>query len=464
MKLWDSQEIFDILKNKIQKKFLIGNISIDSRSLEEGDLFIALRGEKFDGHDFVYEALKKGASAVIINKSKTKNYNDGFFKNKNLIPVNNTLIFLKRLAEKSRKRPKNLKTIAITGSSGKTSVKDWISFILSKGFKVHKNPGNFNNQIGLPLTLSRMKSDTEICILEIGMNKPGEISILSKIAKPHISIITNIGPAHIGNFKNIDGIVEEKASIINNSNLTLIPRDSKKFNLLKNHAIKKSKKYFTFGFSNQSDFQISEIKKLNDSENIVTFKLQDVQLNVKLKVQAKHWYINILILLSVIKLLRIKFSSFLKFLYNLAPQNGRGSIHHLIYKKKRITLFDDSYNSNPLSLKASLNSIKYLNKKNKRTVCIIGDMLELGKKTSKYHVEIIDSIVKSNADVVYTVGKYSKMINKNLPKSIESFHCNDLDVLYNYLRQNIIEGDFIMIKGSNSINLNSVCVKIKDNM
>ena len=309
-----------------------------------------------------------------------------------------------------------------------------------------------------------MKSDTEICILEIGMNKPGEISILSKIAKPHISIITNIGPAHIGNFKNIDGIVEEKASIIDNSNLTLIPRDSKKFNLLKNHAIKKSKKYFTFGFSNQSDFQISEIKKLNDSENIVTFKLQDVQINVKLKVQANHWYINILILLSVIKLLRIKFSSFLKFLYHLAPQNGRGSIHHLIYKKKKITLFDDSYNSNPLSLKASLNSIKYLNKKNKRTVCIIGDMLELGKKTSKYHVEIIDSIVKSNADVVYTVGKYSKMINKNLPKSIESFHCNDLDVLYNYLRQNIIEGDFIMIKGSNSINLNSVCVKIKDNM
>ena len=189
MKLWDSQEIFDILENKIQKRFLIDNISIDSRSLEEGDLFIALRGEKFDGHDFVYEAFKKGASAVIINKSKTKNYNDSFFKNKTLIPVNNTLIFLKRLAKKSRKRPKNLKTIAITGSSGKTSVKDWISFILSKSFKVHKNPGNFNNQIGLPLTLSRMKSDTNMCILEIGMNKPGESSILSKIAKPHISRI-----------------------------------------------------------------------------------------------------------------------------------------------------------------------------------------------------------------------------------------------------------------------------------
>ena len=464
MKLWDSKEIFDILENKIKKKFLISNVSIDSRKSKKGDLFIAIKGQKFDGHDFVSEAFKKGASAVIINKSKIKNFNDSFFNNKTIIPVNNTLIFLKKLAQKSRERPKNLKTIGITGSCGKTSIKDWISLILSKNFKVHKNPGNYNNQIGLPLTLSRMKSDTEICVLEIGMNAPGEIAILSKIAKPYISIITNLGPAHIGNFENIDGIVEEKASIISNSNLTLIPRDSEKFNLLKTHATKKSKKYFTFGFSNLSDFQILEIKKLNNSENIVSFKLQDDLLDVKLKIQAKHWYINILIILSVIKLLKIKFSKLLKFLYHLEPQNGRGSIHRLTYKKKKITLFDDSYNSNPLSLKASLNSIKYLNKENKRTVCIIGDMLELGKKTLKYHEEIIDYIVKSNADVVYTTGKFSKIINKKLPKSIESFHSNDLDVLYNNLRRNIIEGDFIMIKGSNSINLNSICIKIKDNI
>ena len=454
MELWTSKEISEIIKNKIPK-FRINTISINSRSLKKKDLFVAIKGQNFDGHDFVYEAFKKGASAAIIDKSKIKNFRDNFFNNKTLIPVNNTLIFLKKLAKKSRRRPKNLKIIGITGSSGKTSVKDWVSHILSKNFDVHKNPGNFNNQIGLPLTLSRMKRNTEICVLEIGMNKPGEISILSKIAKPNISVITNIGPAHIGNFNNMEGIVKEKASIINDSDLTIIPRDSKKFNLLRNYAKKRSKKFYSFGFSKLSDFQILDIKKVNNIENIVVFKLLHEKLEIKLKDQAEHWYLNIL---------KIKVSKILKSLYHLEPQPGRGSIHHLTYRKKKITLFDDSYNSNPLSLKASLDSIKYLNKENKRTICIIGDMLELGEKTSKYHKDIITTIIKSNADVVYTIGKFSKMINKELPNSIESFHFNNLDILYNNLQKNIIEGDFIMIKGSNSINLNSVCMKIKDNI
>lgn len=463
MELWNSKEISEITKNKIPK-FPINNISINSRSLKKKDLFVAIKGQNFDGHDFVYEAFKKGASAAIIDKRKIKDFRDNFFNGKTLIPVNNTLIFLKKLAKKSRRRPKNLKIIGITGSSGKTSVKDWVSLILSKNFDVHKNPGNFNNQIGLPLTLSRMKRNTEICVLEIGMNKPGEISILSKIAKPNISVITNIGPAHIGNFKNIEGIVEEKASIIDDSDLTIIPRDSKKFNLLRNYAKKRSKNFYSFGFSKLSDFQILNIKKINNMENIVVFKLLHEKLEIKLKDQAEHWYLNILILLSIIKILKIKVSKILKSLYHLEPQTGRGSVHYLTYKKKKITLFDDSYNSNPLSLEASLNSIKYLNKENKRTICIIGDMLELGEKTSKYHKDIIATIIKSNADVVYTIGKFSKTINKELPNSIESFHFNDLDILYNNLQKNINEGDFIMIKGSNSINLNSVCMKIKGNI
>ena len=460
MSLWKIEEINKISNRKPNKQLTISDISINTRDLKKNSLFFAIKGKNFDGHNFVYDAFKKGAAAAIVEKKKLGLYKDSFFTNKVLFPVDDSLNSLQKLAKLSRSRAKNLKMICITGSSGKTSIKNWLSKILLEK-KIHFTKGNLNNHIGLPLTLTKMKRDSKFCILEVGMNKPNEIQKLTKIAKPHFSILTNVGPAHIGNFKSIDEIAREKCEIFFKNCFAIYPKDSDYFNLIDKIAKKKASQTFTFGYSDLSDFQITKIKTFDSIKKIVSFRLINETLDLKLVNYGKHWLSNILIILAISKLLKINIEEIKNILLNLKPNEGRGSIHKLLFKNKNIILFDDSYNSNPLSLKASLETIKILPTKKMRKICVIGDMLELGKNSELYHKETVPFIIESKVDVVLTIGNYSRVIYKNLPKSIESFHFDDLDMLYNKLKGILKDDDFIMIKGSNSMNLDIICNKLK---
>ena len=246
MSLFNAKEIELALKIQISQKFSVNNISIDSRKKIKGSLYIPIIGKNFDGHDFIDDAFANGAKFCLCNKSylKKKKISD-----EKLIVVNNTLKSLQKLAIYSRRRAVSTLIIGITGSNGKTTVKNWSYEVLKHFYLTHASYASYNNYIGLPLSLCNMPKNTEICILELGTNRPGEIDFLSKICKPHISIITNIGNAHIGNFRSKQQIALEKGSIykyLKNGD-AIIPGDSQFCTDLKRIAHQNERKIHLFG-------------------------------------------------------------------------------------------------------------------------------------------------------------------------------------------------------------------------
>ena len=464
--MWNSKEISSALNVNLPKKINFSDICIDSRNISKNSLFFPIIGERFDGHNYINEALNNGAIASIVNQGRFKKNEIRQFKDKLLIPVENSLISLAQLAIYSRTRAKNMTMLCITGSNGKTSVKNWLKRILEKQIKTHSTEGNLNNHIGMPLSLSKMNKNTEACILEIGMNKPGEIQYLSDIASPDISIITNIGPAHLGNFNSIEEIAEEKSCIFQRkkNSIAIIPRDSIYYNLIKKRAIRKCDKVFSFGEREESDFQLVNSRKISYEISELELRIFNEVINVKTQTHSLHFHLNILLVLIVSNLLKLNLKKTISDILNLSPSIGRGIKFEIKSKGKNIILIDESYNSNPVSLAASIDNLNIIADKQKRKICIIGDMLELGKNSKKMHKDIVKLILKNKIDIVFTFGTHSKLINDNLPSNIFSKHFEDLNILYNNLSMILLDGDIVMVKGSNSLNLNKVCAKLKENL
>ena len=449
MNNWYINDIFLALKlkNNFNKNLKIKNIVIDSRKIKKGDLFIAIKGKNFDGHKFIDEALKNGASAVISEKKGISNFP--------IITVEDTRESLIDIASFSRKRIKNLIVIGITGSTGKTTLKEWLFSILKEDYKTYCNYGNFNNEIGMPLTLCNIPLNSQICILEMGMNNKGEIKRLAKIAKPNINIITNIGSAHIGNLVSKKRIAKEKSDIFfysNQKDCSIIPRDDEFYEFLKKKASTKVNSIYTFGEKNSS-FQYFKSEKKG---KIVKFKIFDKDYNFQKKIAFNNWENNIVVILGLIKILNLKVKGLKKKIEELTPIEGRGKLHLIKVNNKKIILIDESYNSSPDSLKKSIENLKYFKKIQGRIICIIGDMLELGKNSTKMHIDISKVLKKVKPEIVYTVGKYTSSIQKGLPKTIKSHHFIDHKKIYNEILSIIKTNDVIMIKGSNSSNVNFI--------
>ncbi len=457
MSLWSIEEVCEALSVKFESQnYKLSDISIDTRTLKKGSLYIPIIGKKYDGHDFIEDAFKKGAEASLVEEKKV-----GLIKkfSKPILIVKNTKISLKRLAIFSRKRAKKLLMICITGSNGKTTLKEWLSQILSEKFLTFCNYGNLNNEIGMPLSLAKMPRETKICILELGMNKPGEILKLTKIANPNISIITNVGNAHIANFRSEREIAKEKSQILNFLNqrsFAVIPKDSKYFSMLNEKALKNTKNVFSFGYNKFANFKIIQDSK---KKSKTSFLIQNKKVSFP-KNTTNIWKINVSIILCVLKILKIDHLRIKKKIEHLKSIKGRGLVHEIKIKGKKITLIDESYNSNPMSLLIALKNLKKSEYKNKRKVCVIGDMLELGKNSIILHKNIASKIIESESKIVITLGKFSKVIAKMLPKSIESFHFANFENVYNKLVDIIVDDDIIMIKGSNSTKLYKVSEKL----
>ena len=459
MELYTSEEIGTIFKKKFKKKLFFNEIKINSRLRSKNSLFVPIKGKKFDGHNFIHEAFKNGATASLVSynyykKNLYKTELDDF-----LIPVEDTLKSLQLLAKYSRMRSKLKKMICITGSNGKTTLKDWLNQVLKNHFITYSTQGNLNNQIGLPLTLSRMPKNTEICILEIGTNRPGEIEFLTSISSPDISIVTNIGDAHIGNFNNRKNIAVEKSKIFSSleNGLAIIPYNDF-FEVLLNEANKNKNKILSFGDSKKSDACILNISSNQGKSN---YKVELEILGKKIKFDwnyfGKHWVKNILIILIIAMELNLIFKNVLKQILELKPKVGRGSLHKTKINGKDIVIIDDSYNANPNSMKNSLYNFLNLKIYNQRKICVLGDMLELGKKKDLFHKEISLILNESDIDFVITVGKESKIINENLISSIKSKHFPDIKRLHSFLNKNLIKNDLVLFKGSNSVKLWEVC-------
>ena len=455
MNNWDLNDIFLALdlKNNFNKNIKVKKIVIDSKKVKKGDLFIAIKGKKFDGHKFINEAIKNGAIAVIGEKKKV-------IPKFPIIPVNDTRQSLINIARFSRERIKDLVVIGITGSTGKTTLKEWMFSVLKSDYRTYCNYGNFNNEIGMPLTLCNMPLKSQICILEMGMNNKGEIKRLAKIAKPNVNIITNIGSAHVGNLVNKKSIAQEKSNIFffsNPKDSLIIPHDDEFYKFLKDKASKKFKLIYSFGKKRGSSFQYFNSKYINEK---VEFKILDKNYNFQRKISFNNWEKNIVVILGLIKILDLKIKSLKKKIEQLSPIEGRGKLHSIRVNKKKIILIDESYNSSPDSLKKSIENLLYFKKIQGRIICIIGDMLELGKNSAKMHIEISKILKKVKPEIVYTVGKYSINIQKSLPKTIKSLHFIDYKKVFDEILKIVKTDDVIMIKGSNSSNVKFISKKL----
>ena len=442
------KEIYNALEinKKLNKNYIFEKFSIDSRNINHESFFIPLKGKNFDGHNYIDSVADKGVRFSLVEKNK-KN----LVKNKeiNLIEVSDTYDSLIKLAKYAKKKINKLKVICITGSSGKTTVKEWLTRILKNSFVVYSNPGNFNNHIGMPLTLVNIPRKTEICILELGMNNYGEIKKLVKIVKPNISIITNIG-----NFKNSQEIAKEKSDIFeyfSQKSIAIIPGDSKHTNLIKNKALKKTKNVFTFG-KNQKCNSTFEINK----KDKVLFSTLKNKIHLHKKINFKNWEINISIIVIVLEILKLDLKKLVTKFEKLKPLAGRGEVKEIKKESKKFYLIDESYNSSPDALITAIENLNELRFKANQKVLVIGDMLELGEFSKVMHKKIIPTIIKVKPRVVITIGKFSKLISDNLPKNIKTFHFKKVIYVYNKLIKEINDNDIVMIKGSNSIKLTDI--------
>jgi murE/murF fusion protein len=440
--------------NNINLKTKIKNASINSKEIKKDDIFFAIKGKKQDGNLFVKEALKKGASLAIVNRSR---------KGIKKIKVKDTLKFLTEASSILRKNTSS-KIVAITGSCGKTSLKELTGKTLKKISNTTYSPKSFNNKFGVPLSLFNLKKNDDFGIFEIGMDKKGEINFLSKIIKPDVGVITNISYAHAKNFKNIKEIAKAKSEIIENikdGGSLILNAEDQFYNLHKKIAKKKKIKIYSFS-----------IKKKSSQINLDYIKKEKLKYKIIINInnKKKYFYINsnfendiknLLAAISIISIFKDATKLDKNIFYKHKVPSGRGDISKIKLLKKEFYLVDESYNSNPLSLRSALNNFDMIKVKKYKKHLILGDMLELGKHSKKLHAEISKRINKSSIDSVNVIGKYMKDTYKNINNSKKGLILKKNSQIIDLIKNNIDNNDYLMIKGSNSTGLHKLTNNIK---
>ena len=444
-------------KKKLSKKLIIKNISINSKTIKKNDIFFAIKGKRLDGNRFVSDAIKKKASLVIVNKT-----NDNYPYSKQ-VKVINTLNFLTKCSSNFRDNI-NTKIISITGSCGKTTLKEMIGLILKKISQTSYSQKSYNNKYGVPLSLFNIKQNDNFGVLEVGMDKKGEINDLTKITKPDLGVITNISYAHSKNFRNISKIAEAKAEIMNNiknDGAVILNMDDSFYDYHKNLAFKKKIKVISFGIKAKlPNTKLVKIKKIkNRYELLINVSGLFVSFYSKNKNES-HLY-NILATLASINFFtdirKLRKDIFLK----LKNPNGRGDISKVKLKDKKIFLVDETYNSNPLSLKTAIENFDKIETKNSKKYLIMGDMLELGKHSIKQHKLISKVLNKTKIDKVYVTGNHIKETFKGLKSNKKArILSNKLDI-FDLINKDLNNNDYLMIKGSNSTGLHDITNKLK---
>ena len=453
---------FEIIKEVSGfKKFKSSNplkkARINSKEVKKNDIFFAFKGKKNDGNKFVKQSFKRKASLAVV----TTIQNDCNIERQ--IKVNDTLKFLTEISKIFRKNIKT-KVIAITGSCGKTTLKELLGNSLKKIGKTSFSPKSYNNKFGVPLSLFNLNQNDKYGVLEVGMDKKGEIDNLSKIIQPDVSVITNVNYAHAKNFKNINQIALAKSEIIQNTKengYIVLNADDRFFRLHKKIALKNNLKIISFGIKNKkSNVKFINIKKIRTI----------YEMNIQIKSQKKSFFIsnnfqnniyNILAALAVIgiyeNILNLNRNIFL----NFQTPNGRGDFTNLKINKKNINLIDESYNSNPLSLKSAILNYDKISSMNKKRYLLLGDMLELGKHSKKLHQSISPLINKSKIDKVFVKGNKVISIFEKLTKSKKGGILYDKSQIIELIKNRLNNNDYLMIKASNATGFNRIVQDLK---
>ena len=440
----------DIIKKLAKKtKLIFEGVSINSKQIKKGNLFIAIKGKNYDGHIFVKEALKNKASYCVVQKNINKT------DKKKLIKCSNTINFLNKLASLKRNHI-NTKVIAITGSSGKTTLKTLIGKTLSGYGKTYFSQKSYNNHIGVPLSLCNLENDHKYGVFEIGMSNAGEIRRLSSLVKPDVAIITNIGEAHIENFNNLNGVAKAKSEIIENickDGYLILDRGDKYFDYLSNLAKKNKINVLSFGTSSKDSARLIKIKSYKNYKDL-HFKVLSKNIYLRVKNINSLIISNILFTLLTLHILDLDLSKIINYTDHFQLIEGRGKTHRVLRYQKKFQFIDESYNANPSSVKNAINNFSNIKKKREKKFLLLGDMLELGKKSGNYHTNLAHFINRSNIDKLFVYGKNAFKIYQKTYKAKQGNilqDLNDFDVIFSDI---INKDDYLMIKGSNATGLN----------
>lgn len=439
---------------------LISRISIDSRTLIPGDLFFAIIGPSFDGHDFVIEAFKKGAVGVVVCKgASTLLQNEQIDKVKIILEVKDTLSALQDWSKHYKDKFKTF-NICITGSNGKTTTKEIIAHILSQEFPLLKTSGNYNNEIGIPLTLLGLNKSHKLLVAEMGMRGLGEIKTLTNFIPPDFAVITNIGEAHIGLLGSKDNIFKAKSELLQSldkDGKAIINRDDPYF--FKMLEIVKDKKVYTFGIENRSDIMARNIRMVSDKGIRFTLEVQnDKSREIYFPLLGRYNIYNALAAVAVAFALGIELDLIERGLSSFKPLDLHMQLSNFY---NDIKILNDSYNASPLSVKSALETLAEV-AQNNRKIAILGDMLELGERTDFYHREIGKEVAKLSIDILITVGQGGKIIAQSSKEEgmaeerVFSFEKNEKINLTKKLLNLIKPGNFVLLKGSREMKMEEI--------
>ncbi|MFA1688289.1 UDP-N-acetylmuramoyl-tripeptide--D-alanyl-D-alanine ligase [Candidatus Rickettsia barbariae] len=443
--IWNSKTLSAVLGITISNSISCNEVQFNSKDVKKGNLFIALQGNR-DGHDYVLDAIDKGAAAVIISKRVEINDKD------KIILVDDCFEALQKMALYKRENSK-AKFIAITGSVGKTATKEALKVLLQHDFLVFASRGNFNNKLGMLINLASMADDTEYAIFELGMNHKGEIRELVQILKPNIAMITNISEAHLEFFNSLEEIAEAKCEIFANfskNDIAVINADTNCYNkilsILKNLSITD---IHSFGRSAKTSAELILYENLGE-QVYLKYKINKKVLDVMIPFIPRHFTENYTGVLLIIDILGKDIEIAANHLANISPTKGRGEIINI----QNCRVICDYYNASPQSMKAALEYLKQVPAENK--TAIIGDMLELGENSKRLHETLVQYILDAACSKVYLVGVNTKYINDLLPSKIAKKYFKNVDELITHITDLFEGNELILIKGSRDVKLDKI--------
>ncbi len=444
--LWTSEEAGTATAGRPEGAWRATGVSIDSRTIGPGELFVALEGPRFDGHAFVADALGRGASAAVVVRRP-----DGLMPGAPLLVVADSLKALQDLGRAARARSA-ARIVGVTGSVGKTGVKAALALVLGRQGETHASVGSFNNHWGVPLSLARMARSARFAVFEMGMNHPGEIAALTRQVRPHVCVITTVEPVHIGHFPSVEAVADAKAEIflgLGPDGAAILNRDNPHFHRLRQRARETGvRRIISFGRSAEADVRLRAAAE-EGYGTIVQAEALGARLTYRLGIVGSHWVDNSLCVLAAVHALGADVAAAAAALADVRPPKGRGLRTRVDLPHGCFELIDDSYNASPPSMAASFEVLgRSRPGEGGRRIAVLGDMLELGESAPALHAALARPLIENRVDLVYTAGPMMEHLQAALPSAMRAAHGPDSAVLAPKVAAAVRPGDVLTVKGS----------------
>lgn len=444
--LWSSDEASAATGGRTARHWLANGVSIDSRTISAGELFIAIRGNRSDGHAFVTDALARGAAAAVVAQRP-----DGVAADAPLLEVDDTMRALEALGRAARARTA-ARIVAVTGSVGKTGTKEALRRVLGEQGPTAASEDSYNNQWGVPLSLARMSRDATFAVFEIGMNHPGEITPLTRMVRPHVAVITAIEPAHMEFFPSLEAVADAKAEIflgVEIDGAVVLPRDNP-FYLRLEAAARAAGcgRVLSFGDHREATARVIGCELLSDGAKVVA-QIAGRSVAYRLSVSGRHWVVNSLAILCAVHALGADVTAAASGLAGFSALKGRGRRHTVPLVGGTVIVIDESYNASPAAVAAAIATVGQIAPgPGGRRIVVLGDMLELGGESRARHAALIGPLREHRIDTVFLAGRETQALWDALPKPLRGGRADDAERLAPMVVAEARPGDVIVVKGS----------------